>query len=50
MSPYTPTEKRFEDHIEKHLNSIGFYSIDNSNYDRTQCLIKDKVIGINSKI
>ena len=44
MSDIRPTEKKFENHIEKHLNSIGFDSIDYSNYDRTQCLIKDKVI------
>ena len=44
MSPHTPTEKRFEDHIESYLNSVGYDSINFNNYDRGQCLIKEKII------
>ena len=40
-----PDEKRFEDHIEKHLNAIGFKSIDYNNYDRELCLIPDEVLS-----
>jgi len=40
-----PDEKRFEDHIEKHLNAIGFKSIDYNKYDRELCLIPDEVLS-----
>jgi type I restriction enzyme S subunit len=39
-----PTEKKFENHIEKYLNSIEYKSIHFEKYDRTLCLIKDEVI------
>jgi len=40
-----PDEKRFEEHIEKHLNSIGFKSIDFNEYDRDLSLIPDEFIS-----
>ena len=40
-----PDEKRFEDHIEKHLNAIGFKSIDYNKFDRELCLIPDEVLS-----
>lgn len=45
MSDLSPTELKFEEHIEKHLNSIGFSSTNYKEYDRNLCLIKDQVIG-----
>ena len=44
MSNLNPTEKKFENHIEKYLNSIKYKSIHFEKYDRTLCLIKDEVI------
>ena len=45
MSGLSPTELKFEEHIEKHLNSIGYSSTNFSEYDRNLCLIKDQVIN-----
>ena len=44
MSNLSPTEKKFENHIEKYLNSIDYKSIYYEKYDRTLCLIKDEVL------
>ena len=44
MSNLRPTEKKFEDHIEYHLNSVGYGSIHFNDYDRNLCLIRDQVI------
>ena len=44
MSGLSPTEKRFEDHIEQFLNSINYKSIHHNNYDRNLCIIKDEVL------
>jgi len=44
MSNLRPTEKKFEDHIETHLNSIGYGSTHFEEYDRNFCLIRDQVI------
>jgi len=44
MSVLSPTEKKFENHIEKHLNSIEYKSIHFEKYDRTLCIIKDEVL------
>ena len=44
MSSLNPTEKKFENHIEKYFNSIEYKSIHFEKYDRTLCLIKDEVI------
>ncbi|MDC1123462.1 DEAD/DEAH box helicase family protein [Gammaproteobacteria bacterium] len=44
MSGLSPTEKKFEEHIEKHLCSIGYTSAHFDEYDRSLCLIKDQVI------
>ncbi len=44
MSNLHPTEKKFENHIEKYLNSIEYKSIHYENYDRNLCLIKDDVL------
>ena len=45
MSGLSPTEKKFEEHIEKHLCSIGYTSAHFDEYDRSLCLIKDQVIN-----
>ncbi len=44
MSDLKPTEKKFEDHIEKHLNSAGYKTRHFSEYDRSRCLIRDDLI------
>ena len=44
MNSLSPTEGKFEDHIEKHLCSIGYTSTHFHDYDRSLCLIKDQVI------
>lgn len=45
MSGLSPTEEKFEEHIEKHMSSVGYTSIDFHEYDRSLCLIKDEVIN-----
>jgi len=45
MTDRRPTEKKFEDHIENHLNSIGYQSRHFSEYDRTLCLLRNEVIN-----
>ena len=40
-----PDEKRFEDYIEKYLNSIGFKSIKYNNFDRNLCLLTDEFLS-----
>ena len=44
MSGLSPTELKFEEHIEKHLNSVGYSSTHFSEYDRNLCLIRGQVI------
>jgi len=44
MSGLSPTEKRFEEHIEDHLKSVGYSTLHFSQYDRNLCLIRDQVI------
>ena len=44
MSDLQPTEKKFEDHIESHLNSVGYGSTHFNDYDRNLCLIRNQVI------
>ena len=44
MSGLSPTEKRFEEHIEDHLKTVGFSTLHFSQYDRNLCLIRDQVI------
>ena len=44
MSGLSPTEEKFEEHIERHLCSIGYTSTHFHDYDRSLCLIKDQVI------
>ena len=44
MSDLRPTEKKFEDHIESHLNSMGYGSVHFNAYDRNLCLIRAQVI------
>lgn len=44
MSDLRPTEKKFEDHIESHLNSVGYGSTHYNDYDRNLCVIRDQVI------
>ena len=49
MSKLNPTEKKFENHIEKFLNLIEYKSIHFEKYDRTLCLIKDEVLDFIKK-
>ena len=49
MNVLNPTEKKFEDNIEKFLNSIEYKSIYYEKYDRTLCLIKDEVLDFIKK-
>ena len=44
MSNLKPTEEKFEDHIEKHLNSIGYKSRHFSEYNRSLCLIREDLV------
>lgn len=44
MSGLSPTEKRFEEHIEDHLKTVGYSTSHSSEYDRNLCLIRDHVI------
>ena len=44
MSGLSPTEEKFEEHIEKYMCSVGYTSTDFHEYDRSLCLIKDQVI------
>lgn len=44
MSFLSPTEKRFEEHIEDHLRKVGYSTLHFSQYDRNLCLIRDQVI------
>ena len=44
MNKLNPSEKRFEDYIEKNLNTQGYTSYRYDNYDRKLCLIKDEVL------
>jgi type I restriction enzyme, R subunit len=44
MSGLSPTEKRFEEHIEDHLKLVGYSPLHFSQYDRNLCLIRDQVI------
>ena len=49
MNSKKPTEKKFENHIEKYLNSTEYKSINYEKYDRTLCLIKDEVLDFIKK-
>ena len=40
----TPSEKRFEEHIEEHLKKVGYSNTHFHDYDRNLCLIRDQVI------
>ena len=44
MSGLSPTEKKFEEHIEDHLKTVGYSTTHFSEYDRNLCLIRDHVI------
>jgi type I restriction enzyme, R subunit len=43
VSGLSPTEKKFEEHIEDHLKSVGYSTTHFSEYDHNLCLIKDQV-------
>ena len=49
MNNLNPTEKKFENHIEKYLNSFKYKSIHYEKYDRNLCLIKDEVLDFIKK-
>ena len=49
MSDIKPTEKKFENHIEKYLNSIKYKSIHFEQYDRNLGLIKEEVLNFIKK-
>ena len=44
MSDLKPTEEKFEDHIEKHLNSTGYRSRHFSEYNRSLCLVRNDLV------
>lgn len=44
MSGLSPTEKKFEEHIEDHLKTVGYSTLHFSEYDRNLCLIRNQVI------
>jgi type I restriction enzyme R subunit len=44
MSGLSPTEKRFEEHIEDYLKMVGYLTTHFSEYDRNLCLIRAHVI------
>jgi type I restriction enzyme R subunit len=44
MSGLTPTEKKFEEHIEDHLKKVGYSTSHFSQYDRNLCLIRNNLI------
>jgi type I restriction enzyme R subunit len=45
MNTYSPTEAKFEKHIEKFLNSIQYKSFNFKIYNRDLCLISEEVIN-----
>ena len=45
MNTYSPTEAKFEKHIEKFLNSIQYKSFNFKIYDRDLCLINEELIN-----
>ena len=45
MSDLKTSEKKFEDHIEKHLILSGYNSLPYSEYDRTLCLLRSDLVG-----
>ena len=49
MNKLNPTEKKFEEHIEKYLNSVKFKSFHYDEYDRKDCLIKHEFINFIKK-
>ena len=44
MTPQHPTEKKFEDHIEKSLKQNGYSSVTSEHYDKNLCLIPSKLL------
>jgi type I restriction enzyme R subunit len=49
LNNLNPTERRFENQIEKHLNKINFKSIHFEKYDRILCLINDELLNFIKK-
>jgi len=45
MTPAHPTEKRFEEHIEKQLLASGYHKGQPADYDRELCLIPAEVVA-----
>jgi len=45
MTPKNYLEQDFEEHIEEHLVSSGYSSLDPTTYDKTLCLIPTQLIG-----
>lgn len=44
MTSLKPTEKKFEEHIESHLNSVGYATRHWSEYDRSLCVLREDLI------
>jgi len=44
MSGLSPTEKRFEEHIEDHLKTVGYTTTHFNEYDRTHCVLRHELI------
>ena len=49
MNNLNPTEKKFENHIEKYLNTIEYKSIHFEKYDRSLCLMNDELLDFIKK-
>jgi len=45
MTPKNYTEQDFEEHLEEHLVSSGYSSLDHTTYDKILCLIPSQLIG-----
>jgi len=45
MTPKNYLEQDFEEHIEEHLTSSGYSSLDLTTYDKTLCLMPTQVMG-----
>ena len=44
MTSLKPTEKKFEEHIESHLNSVGYATRHWTEYARSLCVLREDVM------
>ena len=45
MTALKPTEKKFEEHIESHLTSVGYATRHWTEYDRSLCVLREDLIN-----